>query len=74
MFNTGAAIESISWLDADTCDLVVRDRGELWVWAPEPPRDVAANGLGCTFGYDRGSGAVRIALEQPGVQQVVLRW
>ncbi len=74
MFNTGAAIESVTWTDDDTCELVVRDRGELWVWAAEAPRDVAANGLGCTFGYDRGTGAVRIALEQPGAQQVVLRW
>jgi raffinose synthase len=74
MLNTGAAIESITWLDADTCELIVRDHGELWIWAAEAPRDVAANGLGCTFGHDRGSGAVRIALEQAGQQQVVLRW
>ena len=69
---TPATVDAVEPGDDGELTIAVADGGELLVWVARRPAEVTVDGTPVGARFDADSGCLRILLEQPGAQVVVL--
>jgi raffinose synthase len=72
--NSAAALSSVSWSSAGSCELTLRDGGEFLAYCERKPTAVSVAGRPAVFEYERESRSLRVASEASGEHALRVSW